>query len=208
MFKRYHLLMALVLSLSLLTAVGCGTKSSLRGSIVGTIVDSQTGIGISGATVVTSPSTVSVITDINGCFTIPDVEAGVYTLTAHASDYNSNSQTVSVDSGRSATTNVVLVSTGGSFSRNILPIFTVNCAIAGCHNDNSAAASLRLNSYNNVLKGSKTGAVIYPYDASTSKIIKRIKGTETPRMPKDRSTLSTSDQSLISNWINGGARNN
>lgn len=208
MFKRFQVLMALILSLSLLTAVGCGTKSSLRGSIVGTIVDSQTGIGISGATVVTSPSTSSVITDINGRFTISEVEAGVYTLTAHASDYNSNSITVSVDSGSSTTTNVVLVSTGGSFSRNILPIFTVNCAIAGCHNDNSAAASLRLNSYTNVLKGSKSGAVIYPYDASTSKVVKRIKGSESPRMPKDRASLSTSDQSLISNWINGGARNN
>lgn len=208
MFKKFQVLMALVLSLSLLTAVGCGTKSSLRGSIVGTVVDSQTGIGVSGATVVTSPSTSSVITDINGCFTISDVEAGVYTLTAHASDFNSNSLTVSVDSGTSATTNVVLVSTGGSFSRNVLPIFTVNCAISGCHDDNSAAASLRLNSYQNVLKGSKSGAVIYPYDSSTSKLIKRIKGTETPRMPKDRSTLSTSDQSLLANWISGGARNN
>lgn len=208
MFKKFQVLMALVLSLSLLTAVGCGTKSSLRGSIVGTVVDSQTGIGISGATVVTSPSTSSVITDINGCFTISDVEAGVYTLTAHASDFNSNSLTVSVDSGTSATTNVVLVSTGGSFSRNVLPVFTVNCAISGCHDDNSAAASLRLNSFQNVHKGSKSGAVIYPYDSSTSKLIKRIKGTETPRMPKDRSTLSTSDQSLLANWISGGARNN
>lgn len=208
MFKKFQIIMALVLSLSLLTAVGCGTKSTLRGSIVGTVVDSQTGIGVSGATVVTSPSTSSVITDINGSFNIPDVEAGVYTLTAHASDFNSNSLTVSVDSGASANTNIVLVSTGGSFSRNVLPVFTVNCAIAGCHDDNSAAASLRLNSYQNVLKGSKSGAVIYPYDSSTSKLIKRIKGTETPRMPKDRYTLSTSDQSLISNWISGGARNN
>lgn len=208
MFKRFQVLMALVLSLSLLTAVGCGTKSSLRGSIVGTVVDSQTGIGVSGATVVTSPSTSSVITDINGRFTISDIEAGVYTLTAHASDFNSNSLTVSVDSGTSATTNIVLVSTGGSFSRNVLPIFTVNCAISGCHDDNSSASSLRLNSYINVLKGSKSGAVIYPYDASTSKLVKRLKGTETPRMPKDRPALATSDQSLIANWISGGARNN
>lgn len=208
MLKKFQVLMALVLSLSLLTAVGCGTKSSLRGSIVGTIVDSQTGIGISGATVVTSPSTKSATTDINGSFAITDVEAGVYTLTAHATDYNSNSMTVSVDSGTSATTNIVLISTGGSFSRNILPIFTVNCAVAGCHNDNSAAGQLRLNSYQNALKGGRSGAVIYSYDAATSRLVRRIKGTETPRMPKDRASLSTSDQGLISNWIAGGARNN
>lgn len=208
MFKRFQVIMALILGLSLLTAVGCGTKSSLRGSITGTIVDSQTGIGVSGATVVTSPSTTSVITDINGNFTVPDVEAGVYTLTAHAGDYNSNSMTVSVDSGNTTRANLVLISTGGSFSRNILPIFTVNCAVAGCHNDSSAAGSLRLNSYQNVLKGGKSGAVVYPYDASTSKVVRRIKGTETPRMPKDRNTLSTADQGLIANWITGGARNN
>ena len=36
------------------------------GSIVGTILDSNTGLGIAGATVITSPSTGTFITDING----------------------------------------------------------------------------------------------------------------------------------------------
>ncbi len=208
MFKNYQVLLALVLSLSLLTAVGCGTKSTLRGTIVGTVVDSQTGIGVAGATVVTSPTTSSVQTDINGSFTIADIEPGVYTVTAQATDFNANSLTVSVDSGLSATTHVVLVSMGGSFSRNILPILNVNCAIVGCHNDSSAAAGLRLNSYANLMRGSKSGAVVLPYDAQTSKLVRRIKGIETPRMPKDRPSLSTSDQGLLTNWINGGARNN
>jgi hypothetical protein len=208
MVKNFQVLLTLILSLSLLTAVGCGTKSTLRGTIVGTVVDSQTGIGVAGATVVTSPSTISALTDINGRFTIADVDPGVYTVTAHASDFNSNSLTVSVDSGLSATTHIVLVSMGGSFSRNILPILNVNCAIVGCHNDSSAAGALRLNSYSNLMRGSKSGAVVLPYDAQTSKLVRRIKGIETPRMPKDRPSLSTSDQGLITNWINGGARNN
>jgi len=208
MVKKFQILLALVLSLSLLTAVGCGTKSTLRGTLVGTVVDSQTGIGIAGATVMTAPTTVSVMTDINGNFTIADVQPGVYTVTSHATDFNSNSLTVSVDSGLSATTHLVLVSMGGSFSRNILPILNVNCAIVGCHNDGAAAGGLRLNSYANLLRGSRYGAVVYPYDAQSSKLIKRIKGTETPRMPKDRPSLSTSDQGLLTNWINGGARNN
>lgn len=208
MVKKIQVLMALIVSLSLLTAVGCGTSSTLRGTIVGTVVDSQTGIGVAGATVVTSPTTNSVMTDINGNFTLSDIEPGVYTVTSHATDFNSNSLTVSVDSGLSATTHIVLVSMGGSFSRNILPILNVNCAITGCHNDGSAAGGLRLNGYTNLLKGSRYGAVVYPYDAQSSKLVKRIKGIETPRMPKDRPSLSTSDQGLISNWINGGARNN
>jgi uncharacterized lipoprotein NlpE involved in copper resistance len=208
MVKKFQIMLTLVLSVMLLTLVGCGTKSTLRGSIVGTIIDSQTGIGIAGATVVTSPSTGSVITDINGAFSINDVNAGVYTVTAHASDFNSNSVTCSVDSGLSVTTNIVLVSTGGSFSRNILPIFTVNCAISGCHNDSAAAGRLRLNSYSAVMTGGKSGAVIYPFDSSTSRLVKRIKGTETPKMPLDRASLPTADQGLISNWIAGGARNN
>lgn len=208
MVKKFQFILAMVLSLSLLTAVGCGTKSSLRGTIVGSVVDSQTGIGVAGATIMTSPTTVSVMTDINGSFSLPDVEPGVYTVTAHATDFNSNSLTVSVDSGLTATTHVVLVSMGGSFSRNILPILNVNCAIVGCHNDSAAAGGLRLNSYNNLMRGSRYGAVVLPYDAQSSKIIKRIKGMETPRMPKDRPSLSTSDQGLLTNWINGGARNN
>ncbi len=208
MAKKFQVLLTLMLGLALLTAAGCGTKSTLRGTIVGTVVDSQTGIGIAGASVMTSPSTASVLTDINGNFTIPDVEPGVYTVSSHATDYNSNSMTVSVDSGASVNSHIVMVSMGGSFSRNILPILNVNCAIVGCHNDSSAAAGLRLNSYSNVMKGSRYGAVVYPYDAQGSKMVKRIKGTETPRMPKSRPSLSTSDQGLISNWINGGARNN
>lgn len=208
MVKKFQVLLTLVMSLALLTAVGCGTKSSLRGTIVGTVVDSQTGIGVAGATLMTSPSTVSVTTDINGNFTIADVQPGVYTVTAHAADFNSNSLTVSVDSGLSATTHIVLVSMGGSFSRNILPILNVNCAIVGCHNDSAAAGGLRLNSYSNLMRGSRYGSVVLPYDAQSSKLIKRIKGTETPRMPKDRPSLSTSDQGLLTNWINGGARNN
>lgn len=208
MVKRVQFLMALLLSLSLLTAVGCGSRGTLRGTIKGTVVDSQTGIGIGGATVVTSPSTDSATTDVNGNFTIPDVEPGVYTVKAHATDYNSNSLTVSVDSGLTATSHIVLVSMGGSFSRNVLPILNVNCAIVGCHSDGSAAAGLRLNSYNNLMRGSRYGAVIFPYDAQGSKLVKRIKGIETPRMPRNRPALATSDQGLIQNWINGGARNN
>lgn len=198
----------LVTTVVIITILGCGTKTTLRGSIVGTVIDSQTGIGIANATVMTSPSTTTVVTDINGNFTIPDVQPGVYTVVAHANDYNSNSVTVSVDNGLTATVHIVLVSLGGSFARNILPIFMVNCSIVGCHDDNTAAAGLRLNSYTNVMKGSRYGAVIYPYDAQNSRLVRRIKGIETPRMPKNRPALSTSDQGLISNWINGGARNN
>ncbi|NLI77634.1 MAG: hypothetical protein GX442_14500 [Candidatus Riflebacteria bacterium] len=208
MLNRYQISISLILGLILLTAVGCGTRTTLRGSIVGTVVDSQTGIGVAGASVTTSPSTTSVTTDINGNFSIPDVQPGVFTVTANAADYNGNSVTVTIDSGLTATVNIVLVSMGGSFARNILPIFSVNCALAGCHDDSTAAGGLRLNSYANVLKGSRYGAVIYPYDASTSKLVRRIKGIETPRMPKNRPALATSDQGLIANWINGGARNN
>lgn len=208
MAKRIQIVMALILSLSLLTAVGCGTQSTLRGTIIGTVVDSQTGIGIAGATVMSSPVTSSVITDINGKFSMPDIEPGVYTITAHGTDFNSNSLTVSVDSGLSATAHIVLVSMGGSFARNILPILNVNCAMVGCHNDGAAAGGLRLNSYQNLMKGSRNGAVVFPYDAQSSKLVRRIKGTETPRMPKNRPALSTADQGIITNWINGGARNN
>ncbi|MBF0498539.1 MAG: carboxypeptidase-like regulatory domain-containing protein [Candidatus Riflebacteria bacterium] len=208
MFQHYRIALATMLVLTIIVAVGCGTSSTLRGSIVGTIVDSQTGIGVSGASVLTSPSTTTVLTDVNGNFSIPDVQPGVFTVTANATDYNSNSVTVTIDSGMTANTNLVLVSMGGSFARNILPIFMVNCSIVGCHDDSTAASGLRLNSYTNVMKGSRYGSVIYPYDAQTSKLVMRIKGIQTPRMPQNRPALSTSDQGLIANWINGGARNN
>lgn len=206
--KRSSMAVIGLLALVLVVMAGCGTRTSIRGTITGTVVDSQTGIGVHAASVMTSPSTTTVLTDINGNFTIPDVEPGVYTITVHATDFNSNSVTVTVDSGMSANTSIVLVSMGGSFARNILPILTINCAIVGCHDDSTAGAGLRLNGYSNVMRGSRYGAVVYPYDAQNSKLVRRIKGLETPRMPKNRPALSTSDQGLIANWINGGARNN
>lgn len=208
MSHRFRITIGVVLALILVSAVGCGTSSTLRGSIVGTIVDSQTGIGIAGASVLTSPSSQTVLTDVNGNFSIADIQPGVYTVTANAQDYNSNSVTVTIDSGMTATTNLVVVSMGGSFARNVLPIFMVNCAIVGCHDDSTAAGGLRLNGYANVMKGSRYGAVIFPYDAQNSKAVRRIKGIDTPRMPKNRPALSTADQGLITNWVNGGARNN
>ncbi|MBF0542980.1 MAG: carboxypeptidase-like regulatory domain-containing protein [Candidatus Riflebacteria bacterium] len=208
MSPRFRIFAGAVLFLILILAVGCGTRTTLRGSIVGNVLDSQTGIGVAGASVMTSPSTTTVITDINGNFTVPDVQPGVYTLTANGTDYNSNSITVTIDSGLTATTNITLVSMGGSFARNILPIMLVNCSIVGCHDDNTAAGGLRTNSYTNLMRGSRYGAVVYPYDGQNSKLVQRIKGIQTPRMPMNRPSLSTSDQGLISNWINGGARNN
>lgn len=208
MSHQLRITIGVVLTIILVSAVGCGTSSTLRGSIVGTIVDSQTGIGIAGASVLTSPSSQTVLTDVNGNFSITEVQPGVFTVTANAQDYNSNSVTVTIDSGMTATTNLVLVSMGGSFARNVLPIFMVNCAIVGCHDDSTAGAGLRLNSYANVMKGSRYGAVIYPYDGQNSKAVRRIKGIDTPRMPKNRPALSTADQGLITNWVNGGARNN
>ena len=208
MVNRYPLFVGLVLVIILLSAVGCGTRTTLRGSILGTVVDSQTGIGVSGASIMTSPSTSTVLTDVNGTFSLPDVQPGVYTVTASAQDYNSNSVTVTIDSGLTGQTQLTLISQGGSFARNILPIFLVNCSIVGCHDDSTAVSTLRLNSYTNVMKGSKYGAVVFPYDAEASRLMRRIRGTETPRMPKNRAALSTHDQGLIANWINGGARNN
>ncbi|NLM16208.1 MAG: hypothetical protein GX221_00620 [Candidatus Riflebacteria bacterium] len=206
MKRSYFLFM--FLSAALLMTLGCGTKKVLRGTLQGTVVDSQTGIGIAGATVTTTPATQTVTADINGRFTIYDVEPGVYTVLAYANDFNSNSYTVSVDGGMTANTNVVLVSTGGSFSRNVLPILSVNCSIIGCHNDASNASGLRLNSYENIMKGGRQGGVVYPYNASRSPLIQRIKGTVTPRMPHNRAALSTADQALLINWIEGGARDN
>lgn len=178
------------------------------GSIVGTILDLNTGLGIASATVMTSPSTGTFITDINGAFVINEIDPGSYTVTAYANDYRSNSVSCSVESGLSVTTNINLNSTGGSFSRNILPIFSLNCAISGCHNDETAAGGLRLNSYSAIMTGGKSGAVVYPFIAKGTRLVDRIIGTETPRMPRDRAALSPADQGLIVNWLANGARNN
>ena len=88
---------------------------------------------------------------------------------------------------------------------DVAPILAANCTI--CHSGDSAAAGLRLDSLDAIIKGSTRGAVVKPGAPADSEILRRIKGSSQPRMPMTGPPyLSDKDIGTIEQWVAGGLR--
>ena len=86
---------------------GCGSTVT-TGTISGSVTDSFSHAGISGATVAITGGT-STATDGSGNYTLSNVAAGTYALTASATGYTSASASTSVTAGSTTTQNFALV---------------------------------------------------------------------------------------------------
>lgn len=85
-------------------------------SIVGQVVDTATGLGIANASVSLSACAPATTTDINGNFRFVNLPTGSYTVSASATGYYANSQTVSVSGGQKLSVTIKLTgiaATGG-----------------------------------------------------------------------------------------------
>ena len=95
------------------------------------------------------------------------------------------------------------------FEKDIQPIFTTNCAVAGCHAGTRASADLRLDTgfaYASLLNPpSPISPRVTPKEPDKSLLVQRIEGTFPPRMPQGRPPLSQAQISLIRRWISEGA---
>ena len=89
------------------------------------------------------------------------------------------------------------------YNSQIQTIFNEKCK--SCH---GGSGGLILSSYDELMKGGNSGAVIKAGDASNSLLIQRIEGSVTPQMPKGGDALSDSVISLIKKWISEGAAEN
>lgn len=90
-----------------------------------------------------------------------------------------------------------------SFAENVLPILQQNCT--NCHGGSKASGGFQINTYQTVMKGSRTGAVILPGDGQSSYLVQLLqKGTMPRRGPK----LMDAEIQIIIDWINAGAPNN
>jgi len=87
---------------------------------------------------------------------------------------------------------------------DVKPILEDNCIM--CHNGPKAPKGLRLNSFENVLKGSERGPVVKAGDLQGSELIRRLRGISTPRMPLSGPPwLEESEIRLLEEWIKNGA---
>lgn len=95
---RYHDVMTrrlrrggYLLAAAVVLAAGSGTAHAQSGSLVGTVLDAETGRALDGATVVVRGTPLSAVTDARGRFWILGLEAGVYTLDATAIGFSGDS---------------------------------------------------------------------------------------------------------------------
>lgn len=113
-----------------------------------------------------------------------------------------------------------------SLARDVQPIFTVNCAISGCHNAAGAALANNLRLEEGTLFDPVTGIVgvpsldvptllrVEPFKSDDSYLIHKLEGTQGSvmgfgvRMPKDATPLGVGTIQVIRDWIDDGARDN
>lgn len=98
-----------------------------------------------------------------------------------------------------------------SFSENVMPILKAKCL--RCHAEGSegfVATGFSVESYEQVMKGTRDGPVIEPGYSyfSTLQIVVEHRADPSVSMPKDSAKLSSSEIQLIGEWIDQGAKNN
>ena len=99
------------------------------------------------------------------------------------------------------------------YPENIAKIVLTKCAVSGCHNDISkdAAAGLSLTSWENMMQGSRGGAVVIPYNHQQSTLFLftntflDIGASVIPTMPAGGTPLSKEEVISLRDWIDMGA---
>lgn len=89
-----------------------------------------------------------------------------------------------------------------TYQDNILPLIQANCA--KCHNEDKRKADLDLTSYQGLLKGSGSGAVVIAGNPDASKLWKAITQTEDPTMPPNQPPMPDKVLEVFKKWIQGG----
>jgi hypothetical protein len=91
-----------------------------------------------------------------------------------------------------------------SFSKDLVPLFSKNCALSGCHATGGHAPNLMAdNAYNSLM--SKYVDIKTP---ENSILYERLTGKLSPSMPMGRTNNPSNINSLVLAWITQGAKNN
>ncbi|MBO6517340.1 MAG: hypothetical protein JJ975_12400 [Bacteroidia bacterium] len=90
------------------------------------------------------------------------------------------------------------------FVNDVLPIIISNCALSGCHDENSRQDGVQLTDYDNIIN---TGG-IEKFDANSSELYDVITETDPSKVMPPSGSLSPEFQNAIRIWINQGAKNN
>lgn len=100
------------------------------------------------------------------------------------------------------------IAEGPSYSADIQPVFNEYCI--SCHGPDRAENGLRLDSYENTMKGTRYGAVVIPGwpEASTLVYVLRRPASQDIAMPYHGRKLTPNRIKNVMYWIEAGALNN
>lgn len=91
------------------------------------------------------------------------------------------------------------------FEQDIQPALNTRCV--SCHGSQQSAAGLRLDSWENIIKGSDFGEVVIPFDADNSLLYELLTKRALPGQHYSGDTLTISELQDIRSWIEEGGRN-
>ncbi len=90
-----------------------------------------------------------------------------------------------------------------TYHADIAPLLASRCL--ACHSGAQAPLGLRLDSLEQLLRGSQRGPVVHPGDAAGSELLRRLTGSSQPRMPLTGPPfLDDAEIALVERWINAG----
>ncbi|MBI4319027.1 MAG: hypothetical protein HY675_11105 [Chloroflexi bacterium] len=100
------------------------------------------------------------------------------------------------------------IAEGPSYAQDIQPIFDLYCV--SCHGAQKAENGLRLDSYENTMRGTRYGAVLIPGwpEASTLIYVLRRPASQEIAMPHEQRKLTPNRVKNMMYWIEAGALNN
>ena len=97
----------------------------------------------------------------------------------------------------------VLAAASPTYHDDIAPLLAKRCLV--CHSGAQAPLGLRLDSLENLLRGSQRGPVVHAGDASGSELLRRLTGNSQPRMPLSGPPfLEAAEIAMVERWINAG----
>lgn len=96
-----------------------------------------------------------------------------------------------------------------SFAEDIQPIFTTNCATAGCHSGNTPEGNLNLEAGKSYAALSKPGAGYIDINTPNYSVLySSLVSTSDPMPPAGQQPLSSCDLKRIEVWMKEGALDN
>jgi hypothetical protein len=97
------------------------------------------------------------------------------------------------------------ITTPVSFSKDMIPIFSKNCTMSGCHSTGGQVPDLTAN---NARRSLFEQDLIDINDPANSEVMGWLTGTIKPAMPLGASTNPSNINALMLAWIKQGAKNN